>query len=76
MKTRKGVTSWPENANKKAATKNQKNETLNNHTDRCMKSDNNYYRPIQENNMKNAAKILAASLDNPTAGLTTTQRLA
>jgi hypothetical protein len=41
-----------------------------------MKSDNNYYRPIQENNMKNAAKILAASLDNPTAGLTTTQRLA
>jgi hypothetical protein len=70
MKTRKGVTSWPENANKKAATKNQKNETLNNHTDRCMKSDNNYYRPIQENNMKNAAKILAASLDNPTSGLT------
>jgi len=34
-----------------------------------MKSDNNYYRPIQENNMKNAAKILAASLDNPTSGL-------
>jgi hypothetical protein len=76
MKIRKGVASWPENANKKAATKNQKNETLNNHTDRCMKSDNNYYRPIQENNMKNAAKILAASLGNPTAGLATTQRLA
>lgn len=29
--------------------KKLKNETLNNHTDRCMKSDNNYHRPIQEN---------------------------